>query len=99
MERYKKLEKIGSGTYGVVYKAKCKETGTWDEQATREPRGNVLRTACFAHARVRMRVSARLGCPPHNPCRVKPQGNLDEEALVGGRPMGSMQAPKSYVAR
>jgi hypothetical protein len=27
MDRYKKLEKIGSGTYGVVYKAKCKDTG------------------------------------------------------------------------
>ena len=27
MERYKKVEKIGEGTYGVVYKAKDRETG------------------------------------------------------------------------
>ena len=26
-DRYEKLEKIGEGTYGVVYKAKDKETG------------------------------------------------------------------------
>lgn len=27
MERYEKLEKIGEGTYGVVYKAKDKASG------------------------------------------------------------------------
>eukprot|EP00123_Amoebidium_parasiticum_P001422 comp12503_c0_seq1/m.7461 comp12503_c0_seq1/g.7461 ORF comp12503_c0_seq1/g.7461 comp12503_c0_seq1/m.7461 type:complete len:296 (-) comp12503_c0_seq1:468-1355(-) len=27
MDKYRKLEKVGSGTYGVVYKAKNKETG------------------------------------------------------------------------
>lgn len=29
MERYQKIEKIGEGTYGVVYKAKDKETGSY----------------------------------------------------------------------
>lgn len=27
LARYKKLEKLGEGTYGVVYKAKDRETG------------------------------------------------------------------------
>lgn len=27
MERYQKMEKIGEGTYGVVYKAKDRVTG------------------------------------------------------------------------
>ena len=27
MERYTKLEKVGEGTYGVVYKAKDRQTG------------------------------------------------------------------------
>ena len=27
--RYEKLEKLGEGTYGKVYKAKDKETGTF----------------------------------------------------------------------
>jgi serine/threonine protein kinase len=27
IERYERLEKLGEGTYGVVYKAKDKQTG------------------------------------------------------------------------
>jgi cyclin-dependent kinase len=27
MERYQKLDKVGEGTYGIVYKAKDKVTG------------------------------------------------------------------------
>jgi len=27
MDQFEKLEKIGEGTYGKVYKAKCKRTG------------------------------------------------------------------------
>ena len=27
MDRYQKIEKLGEGTYGIVYKAQNKETG------------------------------------------------------------------------
>lgn len=49
MDRYKKLEKIGSGTYGVVYKAKCKDTGMPTVSAAHKTTHRMASTACLRY--------------------------------------------------
>lgn len=57
MDRYEKLEKIGEGTYGKVYKARDKETGKL--VALKKTRLEVREPAGEAGATLPARTSAR----------------------------------------